>query len=64
MHNIKAIAPDYSGSPAAIKANFSSRNNATAGSSCYDLRKKAFITRAIAKSWKRLKNQKQEQTYI
>jgi hypothetical protein len=49
-------APECSGSPKAIKAIFSSHNKATAGSSCYDLRKKAFITRAKAKSWNRLKN--------
>lgn len=49
-------APDCSGSPEAIKVIFSRHNKATVGSSCFGLRKKTFVTRAIAQSWKRLKN--------
>jgi hypothetical protein len=44
----RQIAPDSSGSPEAIKAIFSRSNRATAGSSCCEKRKKAFITRAKA----------------
>jgi hypothetical protein len=39
-------------SPEAIKAIFSRSNRATAGSSCCENRKKAFMARARAKSWK------------
>jgi hypothetical protein len=57
-------APDCSGSPEAIKAIFSRHNKATAGSSCCGFRKKAFVTRAIAKSWNRLKKDKYTITNI
>jgi hypothetical protein len=51
-------APDSSGSPEAVKAIFSRHNKATARSSCYGLRKKAFITRAKANGWNRHKKRK------
>jgi hypothetical protein len=41
--------PRFSDSPEAIKAIFSRSSRATAGSSCCENRKKAFITRAKAK---------------
>jgi GH24 family phage-related lysozyme (muramidase)/murein DD-endopeptidase MepM/ murein hydrolase activator NlpD len=54
----RQIAPDCSGSPAAIKAIFSSQCKATRGSYCSGYRKKAFITRARAQSWNRHKKYK------
>jgi hypothetical protein len=48
-------APEWSDSPKEIKAIFSSHGKATKGSSCHGLRKKAFMTRAKAECWNRLK---------
>jgi hypothetical protein len=55
LYKNECPAPDWSGSPAVIKAIFSRSNRATSGSSCCENRKKAFIARARAQSWNRHK---------
>jgi hypothetical protein len=53
--DIRLSAPECSGSPEVLKAIFSRSHRATAGSSCGEYRKKAFMTRARAKGGNRPK---------